>query len=64
MKPICDMTRQELIDLINSSDNDAEIDEAYDELDHRDRAIELMDWTEQDARAAQEERFEMFYNEY
>ena len=51
-----------LTDLGNLTDD--EIDDAYDELDNRERAMELFDWTEQDARAAAEDKYEMWRREY
>jgi hypothetical protein len=58
------MTTKQIHELIaNSTDGDA-IDEAYDELELRERQQDEMDWTEIDRMAAQSERIEMYRNEY
>lgn len=66
MKPLNRMTNDELLDVINNAGElgDEIIDEAYDELERRERAEELRDWDEQDRRAAQEERIDLWRREY
>lgn len=58
------MGRKDLEDMLAVSSDDALIEEIYDELERRERDEELRDWDEQDRRAAQEERLEMWRNEF
>jgi hypothetical protein len=58
------LTSAQLLGIINNSDDEELVDAALDELEYRERDMELFDWTEQDARARAEERFQLFMDEY
>lgn len=58
------MSTKELEELLYATDDGEVIDDIYDELENRERAMELMDWTEQDRRAAAEERLQLYMDEY
>lgn len=64
MAGISRMTTAQLNQRLTDSNEGDEIEEIYDELDRRAHDAESFDWTEQDARAAQEDRFQLFMNEY
>lgn len=64
MPDISRMTTQKLHNLLGSTTKGYLIDEIYDELERRERDLELRDWREQDARAAAEERLELWRREY
>lgn len=64
MKPIHRMTNDELEEVIDFSDDEGRIEDAYDELGRRERVMETFDWFEQDRRAAAEERIARWRDEY
>ena len=58
------MSKQEIISLMDETDDEFILDELYDELDRRQLDLELRDYREDDYWAAQSDRLELFMNEY
>ncbi len=61
---ISTMNNTQLMKVLATSTDEALIDDVYNELDNRQEAAENFDWTEQDARAASEDVFEMYRAEH
>ena len=64
MKQIYQMTNDELHELLHNSDDAGDIDEAFAELERRQEAEQLRDYTEDDYYAAKSDLYEMWRNEY
>ncbi len=61
---LANMTNSQLMDVLASSKDEAAVDAVYDELDQREEAEGLIDWTESDRDAYTSEVLEMYRNEY
>lgn len=58
------LSKERLISLLDETDDEALMDEIYDELERRERDLELRDWTEDDYWAAKSDLYEMWRREY
>jgi hypothetical protein len=63
-RPIYQMSTEQLGRLLEVTQDEELMDEIYDELERRREDLDLMDWREQDARAAAEERIQLWREEY
>lgn len=57
-------TTNALQEMLNTTDDEVVLEEIYDELERRERAEETRDYDEQDRRAYEEERIQMWRDEY
>ena len=64
MKPLWKMTKKEIQELINTTNDGDLIDEAYDELDRREEDERNRDHTEEDEQDAFQTRYDNWRNEY